>query len=301
MNIQQLIEQVKPAQMKRVAVAAPEDPVVLRTLVSALKMGIAFPVLCGDAAALVKMAKSEGIDISDFEVVDVPAAQSAKTAVKLVHDGQADILMKGLLQTADLLREVLNPEYGLRAGGKGQTLSHVSVFYSPVLQRTMLLTDAGMVTYPDLKTKVQMIDNAVKAAKGIGIKNPKVACIAPIEVVNPAMQSTVDASLLANMSRRGQIKDCVVDGPLAMDVAISLDAVEHKGLESEVAGKADILLMHNIDVANSVIKAFVIGGNCILGGIVMGASAPIALTSRSNNEDSKLFSLACAASICAAK
>lgn len=296
MDFEKILNSVKPSTMKKVAVAAAEDDVVLKAVYGAYERGIATPILCGDEKKINGLAKELNLDISKFEIINANSdIEAAKTAALLVRNKKADILMKGLLQTADLLRAVLDKENGLR--GKG-ILSHVSIIHSPILEKTLFLTDAAMVTYPDLKTKVQLINNAVVVARGMGIENPKVAPLAPVEVVNTDMQSSVDGALLTAMNRRGQIKDCIVDGPLAMDLALSEEAVKHKGVKSEVAGKADILLFHNIDAANNSLKAFTIGGGSLFGGVVMGATAPIVLTSRSDSDQSKLYSIACAARIC---
>ena len=297
MYIDHLINQIRPSSPCRMAVAAPEDASVLRAAARAYKMQIAYPILCGDADLLRSIAEKEGIDLSDFKIINVPSGDSAKCAVQLAFEGKADMLMKGMIQTADLLHNVLSSPNSLRVNDN--IISHAGIFYSPVLQRLMILTDSAMIPYPDLPTKVKILNNAVKAAKGIGMNHPRVAVIAPIESVNPKMQSTIDAAALTQMNRRGQIRNCIVEGPLAMDLALSLEAAKHKGLDSEVAGRADILLMHDIDVANTVMKTFMIGGNCLLGGVVMGASVPVALTSRSGSEDSKLYSIACAAKIAA--
>jgi phosphate butyryltransferase len=161
----------------------------------------------------------------------------------------------------------------------------------------LLLTDAAMVSYPDLSAKVKLIENAVLVAIGLGIETPKVAVLAAVETVNPAMQATIDAALLTMMNQRGQIKNCIIDGPLALDLAISKEAARHKGITSDVAGQADILLFHNIEAANSTLKTFTNAANCMFGGVVLGAFAPIVLTSRSDSEENKLYSLACASNL----
>lgn len=290
-----IIERLIPKTPKTVAVAAAEDGVVLRAVVKSYQMGIAKPILCGVKREIQQIAQESELDISPFEVIDLPALDAAAEAVSLVNKGHADMLMKGMLQTADLLRAVLDRENGLR---KNKLLSHVSIFHSPVLDRTMLLTDAAMVMYPDLLAKSELIKNAVQAAQGMGIPCPKVAPLAAVEVVNPDMQATLDAALLTVMNHRGQIKGCVIDGPLAMDLAISPEAAAHKKIESAVAGCADILLMHNIEAANSTLKTFTFAGNSLFGGVIMGAKAPIVLTSRADSQESKLYSIACAAHIC---
>lgn len=277
------------------AVAEAQDGAVLAAVRGAFDRGLATAVLVGDPAAIRREADAAGVDISPFEVV--PAAsgeEAARVAVSLVRDGKAGILMKGLLQTATLMRAVLDRETGLRAG---RVLSHVAALHSVPLGRMFLLTDAAMVPYPDLKTKAELIRNAVEAARGLGVERPRVAAVAAIELVNPDMPATLDAALLTMMNRRGQIGGCVVDGPLAMDLAVSEDAARRKGIESDVAGRADILLMHNIDVANSVCKTFSFAGDCLFGGLIMGASAPIVLASRADSFENKLYSLALAAAV----
>lgn len=283
---------------RRAAVAAAEDSLVLSAVSQACERGLIEPILVGDPDAIDRAAREAGVDISRFARVAAMSEEiAAREAVALVRAGDADMLMKGMLQTSTLLRAVLDKEKGLRGGG---ILSHVSVLYSNAQNRLLLLTDAAMVPYPDLKTKGSLIQNALRVAKGLGIDCPRVAVLAAVEQVNPDMPATVDAALLTMMNRRGQIKGCVVDGPLAMDLALSEEAARHKGVDSEVAGRADILLFHNIEAANSVLKTFTIAGGYLFGGVVVGATAPIVLTSRSDLEQSKVYSIACAAAICGA-
>lgn len=295
MELSALIEKLKQSPPKRVAVAAAHDDVVLKAVAEAYKLGIVTPVLCGDIEKIDGIARMNNIDISAFEIIETDNdLQTAAISVSLVREQKADMLMKGLLQTSDLLRAVLNKETGLRGGG---ILSHVAVMRSDAMDRTWLATDGAMVMYPDLKTKVQLIKNAVIVAKALGVETPKVAPLAAVEVVNPEMQATLDAAALAEMNRRGQIKGCIVDGPLAFDLAVSAEAAKHKGVSSPAAGCADILLFHNIEAANSTVKAMTNIGGCIFGGVIMGAAAPIVLTSRSDSDTSKLYSIAIAAAI----
>lgn len=295
MDFESFIQKCKPVERKRIAVAAAEDDNVLKAVREAYDSGLGVSILCGDPVKIEAVARQFAVDISPFEIV--PAAsqkEAAQAAVALVREGRADILMKGLLQTADLLRAVLDKESGIR--GKG-VLSHVGLLQSPFLNRTFFLTDAAMCIAPDLKTKVELVRNAIIVARGLGVDKPKVAPLAAVEVVNPDMPATLDAAALTLMCHRGQIKDCVIDGPLALDLALSEDAARHKGVESAVAGKADILLCHTIETANSTLKGFILGGNCLFGGLVMGATAPIVMTSRSDSDQSKLCSIACAAAL----
>lgn len=298
MDFKNIINEVKPNKMKSIAVAAAEDKVILKAVASAYQMEIAKPILCGNAIKIKDIASEENLDITPFEIIEAEPWEAAAKAAQLVKEREADMLMKGLLQTADLLKAVLNKENGLR--GKG-ILSHVSILHSPILKRQFLLTDAAMVMYPDLKTKAMLVENAVEVAHGLGIETPKVAPLAAVEVINSNMEATLDAANLTMMNQHGQIKGCLIDGPLAMDLALSEEAAIHKGIDSPVAGKADILLFHNIEAANSALKVFTHAGECLFGGIIMGAAAPIVLTSRADSEESKLYSIACAASICSSK
>lgn len=279
------------------AVAAANDDIVLKTVCQAKERGFANSILCGDESKIKETARKAGLDLSSFEIADAATEKdAARLAVSLVRQGKANMLMKGMLHTADLLRAVLDKENGLR---KQEILSHVSVINSPILKQLLLLTDAAMVPYPDLPTKVKLIENAVLAANGLGIENPKVAVMAAVETVNPNMPATMDAALLSVMNRRKQIKGCIIDGPLAMDAVLSGAAAQHKKIDSAVAGNADILLFHNIEAANSVLKTFIHGANCVFGGVVMGASAPIVLASRADSEYNKLYSIICASAISA--
>jgi phosphate butyryltransferase len=222
--------------------------------------------------------------------------EAAEEAVKAVSSGRADVLMKGMVSTSVLLKAVLNKEYGLRTGN---VLSHVAVFEVPGFDRFTIVTDAAMNIAPDLKQKVQIVKNSVAVAQSIGIKIPKVAPIAAVEVVNPDMQATIDAASLSQMCARGQISGCVIDGPLALDNAVSLDAAEHKGIKSEVAGRADILMVPTIEVGNALYKSLIYFAKAKVGAVIAGAKAPIVLTSRADSSESKLYSLALA--VCSAK
>jgi len=295
MEFETIMKELPVSSKKTAAVAAAEDEYVLQTACRAYESGIVQPILCGRKSEIKSLADRCRLDISRFEIIDArDGKQAAQEAVSLVKQEKADMLMKGLIQTSDLLRVILDKEKGLRTG---KVLSHVSIINSPILNRVLLITDAAVIPYPDLSLKTEMIRNAVAAANGLGIRCPKVAPLAAVEVVNPDMPATVDAALLTVMNHRGQIADCIVDGPLSLDLAISPEAAVHKKVSSDVAGKADILLFHNIEAANSTVKTFTIAGNCLFGGVVMGASAPVILTSRSDSAQSKLYSIACAALI----
>ncbi|WP_147802858.1 bifunctional enoyl-CoA hydratase/phosphate acetyltransferase [Alkalicoccus halolimnae] len=221
-------------------------------------------------------------------------AEASEKAVRLVSEGKADVLMKGMVSTSILLKAVLHKEYGLRSGN---VLSHVAGFTLPDREKMLFLTDAAMNIAPSLPEKVQIVENAVAALNQMGIENPKVAVLAAVENVNPAMQATVDAALLTQMNKRQQITNCIVDGPLGFDNAVSLEAARKKQIESPVAGEADLLLAPQIETGNALYKSFTYIGRGVVGGMIVGAKAPIILTSRTDSEESKLFSLAMAVSI----
>jgi phosphate butyryltransferase len=203
--------------------------------------------------------------------------------------------MKGNVPTAVLLKAVLNKEFGLRTG---HVLSHVAAFEIPDYNRLIFVTDAAMNIAPDLNQKVQIVKNAVNVARSLGIECPKVAPLAAVEVVNPDMQATLDAAVLTQMNARGQIQNCQIDGPLALDNAVSAFAAEHKGIVSEVAGQADILLVPTIEVGNVLYKSLIYFAKAKVGAVIAGAKAPIVLTSRADSAESKLYSLAVA--VCSA-
>lgn len=294
-----VLKKVKANGMKKVAVAVAQDEPVLEAIRDAKKMGIAEAILVGDKEKIEECAKIVGINMDDFEIINEPNnALAAKKAVELVSSGKADMVMKGLVDTATFLRAVLDKEKGLRTG---KVLSHVAVFDIPALNRIILLTDAAMNIAPDLMTKKQILENAVGIAKGIGMETPKVACIAAVEVVNPDMQPTLDAAALSKMNDRGQIKGCIVDGPFAIDNALSEEAARHKGINSPVAGNADIILVPNIETGNVMYKTLTYTSNAKNGGILAGAAAPVILTSRADSHESKLYSIALASLVAAAK
>lgn len=289
-NFEELQELAQKRPKMRLSVAAAEDDEVLIAVDSARKLGIVDAVLVGDKEKIEKIAEDSEIDISKYEIIDSKnPVESARKAVSLVSSGKADFLMKGLLGTADLLKAVLDKEIGLR--GKG-LLSHVMLYSVPAYHKILFLTDGGMVTYPDLNQKIQIVHNAVKVARALGVEPVHVAPLCAVEVVNPDMQATLDAAALSKMSQRGQIKDCIIDGPLALDNAISKEAAKHKGITSPVAGEADILLVPNIESGNLLGKSMTYFGGAKSAGVVMGAKCPIVLVSRADTHEAKLNSIA---------
>jgi len=287
-KLQELLDKAKSVGKKVVAVAAADDDVVLRAIDMAKKEGIVNALLFGDAQKIEVAAEKAGLNIRDFEIVD--SKNPADDAVKAVVDGKAHFVMKGNIKTGDLMKAVLKDEYNLKTG---RTMSLVSIFETPLYHKLLIVTDAGMTIAPDLEQKVHLIENAVLVArKAVGVEKPKVAILGAIEVVNPKMEATIHAALLSKMNERGQIKNCVVDGPFALDNAVSKEAAEHKGIVSPVAGDADVLIMPDIEAGNIFYKAMVFLAGAKVASAIIGAKCPVALTSRADSDETKLLSLA---------
>ncbi|AIE80803.1 phosphate butyryltransferase [Bacillus tropicus] len=293
MKLEHLIDQAAGQPKKTVAVAVAEDHEVIEAVARAITLQLAQFRLYGNQEKIMGMLQEHGLQTSEhIEVIAATSsAEAAELSVKAVRNGEADVLMKGNIPTANILKAVLNKEWGLR---KGSVLSHVAAFEVPNYNRLIFVTDAAMNIAPDVTQKAAIIQNTVEVARAIGIDLPKVAPIAAVEVVNPAMQATIDAAMLTQMNRRGQIKNCVVDGPLALDNAVSQIAAEHKGIVSDVAGKADILLVPTIEAGNVLYKSLVYFADAKVGAMIAGAKAPIVLTSRADSAETKVYSLALA-------
>jgi len=291
-NFSELLEAAKLGPRRKIAVAVAQDTEVLSAIKDAQDAGIAEAILVGDAEKIAALAKEVNLDISNVEVVNEPDnIAAAKTAVSLVREGKAQMLMKGLIGTADILRAVLDKENGLRTG---RVLSHVAVIEVPTYHKLLFMSDGGQNIAPDLKQKSEITQNAVDVARALGVETPKVAPITALEVVNPKMPATVDAAELQAMAERGELKNCIVHGPLALDGAISAEAAKHKGIKSQVAGDVDVLIVPYIEVGNVLYKTLVYLANAKVAGLIAGAAAPIVLTSRSDSHEAKLLSIACA-------
>lgn len=293
MKLEHLIDQAAGQPKKTVAVAVAEDHEVIEAVAKAITLQLAQFRLYGNQEKIMGMLQEHGLQTSEhIEVIAAASSdEAAELSVKAVRNGEADVLMKGNIPTANILKAVLNKEWGLR---KGSVLSHVAAFEVPNYNRLIFVTDAAMNIAPDVTQKAAIIQNTVEVARAIGMDLPKVAPIAAVEVVNPAMQATIDAAMLTQMNRRGQIKNCVVDGPLALDNAVSQIAAEHKGIVSDVAGKADILLVPTIEAGNVLYKSLVYFADAKVGAMIAGAKAPIVLTSRADSAETKVYSLALA-------
>jgi phosphate butyryltransferase len=285
-----LMVQAKAKGPKKVAVAVAQDEVVLEALNDALKEKIATPVLFGDKKAIEEAAAKAKIDIKGWSITDIKdMAEASKAAVAAVSRGQADFLMKGLVATSTFLKAVLDKEVGLRTG---RLLSHVAVMESSSYSKLILVSDGGMNVKPDLMAKVDIINNAVEISQKLGVEKPKVAVLAAIEVLNPEMQDTIDASHLSKMNDRGQIKGCLIDGPLALDLAVSAEAAAHKKIKSQVAGEADIFLTPDIASGNMLVKGLIYLGGAQAAGIIAGAAKPVVMLSRADSKQQKINSIA---------
>ncbi|MEK6263699.1 MAG: bifunctional enoyl-CoA hydratase/phosphate acetyltransferase [Clostridium sp.] len=289
-RLDELIELATKKDKKTLAVAVAQDSVVLKAVVEAVKLQIIDAILVGDEKKMLEIALSENLSLQNIRIVNEKSILAAAAkAVELVTNGEAHFIMKGMLGTSDLLKAVLYKEAGLR--GKG-LLSHVMIYDVPTYHKLLFLTDGGMVTCPELKEKIEIINNAVVVAHALQIDVPKVAPICAVEVVSLSMQATIDAAVLTQMNKRGQIKGCTIDGPLGLDNAISKEAAEHKGIISDVAGDSDILLVPNIEAGNFLGKSLTYFAKAESAGIIVGAKCPIVLVSRADSAKSKLYSIA---------
>ncbi|TCO71798.1 phosphate butyryltransferase [Marinisporobacter balticus] len=298
-NMKEILKFAKERGPKTIAVAVAEDLDVLLAVSKAQKLRIADAILVGDQDKIEKIAKTHHIDITACEMIhEKDIKEASRKAVALVSTGKAYIVMKGLVDTAIILKAVLNQEIGLRTGN---VLSHTAVFEVPNYDRLIFVTDAAMNIAPDLMTKKQIIENAVEVAYALDIDTPKVAVVCAKEKVNPKMPPTVDAQKLEDMNKEGAIKGCMVGGPFALDNAVSKKAAKHKGIDHPVAGCADILLVPNIESGNVLYKSMVFFSDTKNAGVIVGAKAPIVLTSRADSDETKLNSIALAVLMAAKK
>lgn len=276
------------SQRLRVAVACAEDEAVLTALAQAAEEGWIEALLYGDKAKIELILDSLRLSFK-LKIVHCENAEEASSlAVQAVHKGEAELLMKGLVDTSVFLKAVLNKEWGIR---KANVLSHVTVAYVPKRDRIYLISDAAMNIAPDLMTKKAIIENSVEVAHALGLNDPKVAVLSAVEKVNPRMPSSVDAAELAAMAKRGEILGCQVDGPFALDNAVDVEAAHHKGIVHPNAGHADILIVPNIEAGNILFKAITFLAFGETAGVVIGAAVPIILTSRADKAEDKYHSI----------
>jgi phosphate acetyltransferase len=289
-------KQVAPAQT---IVVHPCDESSLRGPIEAAEAGIIKPTLVGPAAKINKVADEYGIKIRGFQIVDVPHSDAAaERAVELVHEGKAELLMKGSLHTDELMRAVTNSKTGLRTARR---ISHVFIMDVPTYSETLFVTDAAINIFPDLDAKRDIIQNVVDLFTQVGLGVPRVAILSAVETVTAKIPSTIDAAALCKMADRGQITDAVLDGPLAFDNAISPEAAKIKGIHSPVAGKAQILVVPDLEAGNMLAKNLIFLSKADSAGLVLGARVPIVLTSRADSVRSRMASCAAAVLYAAAR
>lgn len=292
-NFDQLLDLIKEKPLRCIAVAAADDHSVIEAAHLAKQGNIARTILIGRKDGIMEKAAKIGFQLDAKDIIDEPSdAAAAAKAVSLTADGKADIVMKGHLHTDDFLRAVLKREGGLRSG---VVMSHVFIIEVPEFERFLFITDGAMNIAPDLQQKAEIILNAVHLANLFGVSKPKVAILAAVELVNPNMAVTLDAAVLAKMSQRSQFHpEVIIDGPFALDNAISQIAAKHKGISGPVAGLADILMVPDIEAGNMLAKSLVYFGHYRLAGVLVGAAAPVVLTSRADSAESKMLSMAAA-------
>lgn len=295
-NFDQLVEKVKSfPEAKRVVVAAAGDEHTLEAIAHAVGEGIVKPVLVGDKGKIDEICKKIGLDVPAEDIYDVPDAdEAARKAVALIHEGKGDFIMKGKLETAQILKPVVNKETGL---GTGRVMSHLVFDELPYYHKLLVTTDGGMMTYPTLEQKKQIIENTVETLKALGYENPKIAAVAAVEKVNPKMPETVEADELKQMNQRGEIKDCIVEGPISLDIALDKEIADIKGFNSPVAGDADVILVPNIQVGNILGKSITVIAKGNMAGFIVGSQVPIVLTSRGSSAKEKFLSLVLAAAV----
>ncbi|HOK49131.1 MAG TPA: phosphate butyryltransferase [Sedimentibacter sp.] len=285
-NLMKLAKNTKP---KKIAVAAAQDEDVLKALKAAMEENICLPILIGNKEKIIEISQEINLDLNGIEIMETKdEAEAARKAVSMVSSGQADIVMKGLLDTSLILKAVLDKEIGLRTGN---ILSHAAVFETDKYHKLFIITDAAMNIAPSALEKKQIIENTLPLCRALNIENPKVAVICAKEKVTDKMQATLDAQILVDMYKEGQIKGCIVEGPFGLDNAISTEAAATKGVKGQVAGDADILLMPNIEAGNVMYKTLTYLADSKNAGIILGAKAPIVLTSRADSDEAKLYSI----------
>ena len=297
-SFHELVDSVKNAN-RRIAVAVAQDAEVLIAVRKAADLGIVKPVLVGDEAAIKSIAAELNISLDGMEIIDeADKVEACRKAVKLVHDGDADVVMKGIVDTSVILKAVLDKDIGLR---DAPVLSHVAVFGVEGFDRLLYITDAAMCIAPDVEQKAHIIGNSVKVAHALGNDNPIVTCVCAVEKVNPKMQATLDAAELVERNKRGEITGCTVCGPLALDNAISEEAAKHKGITDPNAGKSDIILVPYIEAGNIFYKSLTYMAKAQNAGMIVGAKAPVVVTSRADSDETKLNSIALAIAVAAKK
>jgi len=294
-NFEELIAKVKNSNdIKKVVIAAAHDEHTLEAVFRARKNKIIEPVLVGDKVKITEILDKLNVEFDENVIINTCSdSESAERAVELINENKADFIMKGKLQTADLLKAVVNKEKGLRTE---KVMSHVAIQEIPSYHKLIAITDGGMMMYPDVKGKKEIIENAVDVFLSIGYECPKVAVLAAVETVNTKMPEAVDADILKKMNESGEIQNCIVEGPISFDLAMNKESASIKGYNSPVTGEADILIVPNIAAGNILSKALIELAGGKMAGMIVGAKVPIVLTSRGSTSEEKYLSLVLSAS-----
>jgi phosphate butyryltransferase len=288
-SLADLKEIVAGEPKKKLIVAAAQDQHSLGAVVRAWKDNVIEPILVGDKEQILNICAANNYDITGVRIIHEPDTDMAvEMSIKMVNSKQGDVLMKGKIGTSSLLKGVLNREWGLRTGN---LLSHFALFEVETYPKVIAVTDVAMNIAPNLQDKIAIINNSVGCLIKLGYKMPKVAVLGAVEMVNESMEATLHAALLSKMNQRDQIKNCLIDGPLAFDNAVSLESAKRKGIRSEVAGDTDLLLMPDIEVGNVLYKSLVFFARAKVAAVILGARVPIVLTSRSDSEQAKYDSI----------
>ncbi len=294
-SLDQVFEIAKSKPPRKMAIAAAADEHALAAVKMAMDRKIISPILIGETNLIEKIAKASGFPIESVEIIDEKnPVEASRIAVELVREGQAEILMKGLVGTADLLKTILNRETGI---GNGGLMTHAAFIECPSYHKLLCVTDAGMNIAPGIKEKVQIIKNAVSIYTKLRLDKPRVAVLAAVEVVNDKMQATIDAAMLTQMNRRGQIEGCIIDGPFAFDNVVSKEACKYKKIVTDVGGDTDIVLCPNLETGNTLYKTLTYLAGSTAASVMLGARVPVVLNSRSDSDRSKLMSIALAAAL----
>lgn len=291
-NFNELLASARELGRVTISVAVAQESGVLEAVKMAEEEGLAKAILVGDEKLIRPMMGEIGLS-EKIPIINVPDPdEAALRAVELVHDGEAQVLIKGLINTSNFLRAVLNPEKGLRSG---RILNHFAAFEIPGEKKLAFHSDGGMNIAPDLMKKKEILFNSIMALKGLGITRPNVAVLAANEQVNPKMQATVDAVNLVTMAHKGELPECELEGPMSMDVAVSRESAKHKKIKSKIAGDVDLFLFPTVEAGNLVAKTLIKHAKAKNAGVILGATHPIVMVSRSDQAESKLNSLALAA------
>jgi phosphate butyryltransferase len=289
-SFDQLLSEAALRGPKRVAIVGADQRQTLAAITKAHEANLAESVLIGDTTRMRRIVREEGLTLPPAEIItEADTRRAAEIAVQLVNEARVDLVMNGRALPVDLMVAALDREKGLRLG---RLISDVSVFEIPGFERLVFVSDMAIVVSPNLAQKAAIVQNAVGVAQELGIETPRVAILAATEMVNPDLPANLDAANLAKMGDRGQIRNAIIDGPLAMDNAISLEAAERKGIRSPVAGRADILIAPDVESANILAKAIVYFAKGKMAGVVVGAKCPLVMPSRSDPPEQKLVSLA---------